>query len=106
MLSLCLSQRVNQVQKESEDTPAVLVDPYVFPYLFIDISIQVIKNADDRDLGISYQTCGKVSEKNSGYRAQVRSFFFTCFQGPFGFRGEYGEKGIPGYPGARVRANG
>lgn len=29
-------------------------------------------------------------------------FFFPSQQGPFGYRGEYGEKGIPGYPGARV----
>lgn len=79
LLSLCLSQRVNQVQKESEDTPAVLVDPYVFTFLFIDIYIQVIRNAYDLDLGISYQTCGKVSENNSGYRTQLRTFFFTCF---------------------------
>lgn len=30
------------------------------------------------------------------------SFSPTSEQGPFGYRGEYGEKGIPGYPGARV----
>lgn len=30
-------------------------------------------------------------------------FFLFYFKGPFGYRGEYGEKGIPGYPGARVR---
>lgn len=33
----------------------------------------------------------------------LRPFFFFYFKGPFGYRGEYGEKGIPGYPGARVR---
>lgn len=96
---------MNLVQKESEDIPAVLVDPYVFLYLFVDIFIQVIRNADDGDMGISCQTRRKVSEKNSGYRAHLKTFFSTSFQGPFGFRGEYGEKGIPGYPGARVSAN-
>lgn len=35
-------------------------------------------------------------------RLRLLLFFM---QGPFGYRGEYGEKGIPGYPGARVRAN-
>lgn len=34
---------------------------------------------------------------------QETFLFVAESQGPFGYPGEYGEKGIPGYPGSRVR---
>lgn len=64
-------------------------------------------------LYFSTETSSLSSEKNKHFVETVVVYccglldtFYTSFQGPFGYRGETGEKGIPGYPGARVRAKG